>query len=71
VRVFRLKITLSRMPLVPTSARLKILHACDQWHSSRVFTPLIGSHCKFRQNTKGTRMEGTWCLNLWTAKVVC
>jgi hypothetical protein len=30
----------SRMPLVPTSARLKLLHACDQWNSSRVVAPL-------------------------------
>jgi hypothetical protein len=28
------------LPLVPTSARLKLLHACDQWQSSPVFTPL-------------------------------
>jgi hypothetical protein len=32
----------SRMSLVPTSAALKRLHACTQWHSSRAFTPLIG-----------------------------
>jgi hypothetical protein len=32
----------SRMPLVPTPARLKLLHACDQCHSTRVFTPLTG-----------------------------
>jgi hypothetical protein len=25
--------------------RLKRLHACDFWHSSRVFTPLTASHC--------------------------
>jgi hypothetical protein len=25
----------SRMPLDPTPARLKLLQACDQWHSSR------------------------------------
>jgi hypothetical protein len=43
----------SRMPLAPTPARLKLLHACDQWHSSRVFTPLIGWHCKLRPNTEG------------------
>jgi hypothetical protein len=30
----------SRMPLEPMHVRLKLLHACDQWHSSRVFTPL-------------------------------
>jgi hypothetical protein len=43
----------SRMPLVPTPARLKLLQACDQWHSSRLSTFLTGSHCKFRPNTKG------------------
>jgi hypothetical protein len=43
----------SRMPLVPTPARLKLLQACDQWHSSRKFTPLTGSHCKLRPNTEG------------------
>jgi hypothetical protein len=32
----------SRVALVPTPARLKRLHACDQWHSSRAFTPLTG-----------------------------
>jgi hypothetical protein len=31
----------SRMPLVPTPARLKLLQACDQWHSSRVVTLLL------------------------------
>jgi hypothetical protein len=30
----------SRMPLDPTHVRLKLLHACDQWHSSRKFTLL-------------------------------
>jgi hypothetical protein len=33
----------SRMPLVSTPARFKLLQACDQWHSSRVFTFLTGS----------------------------
>jgi hypothetical protein len=28
-------------------------HTCDQWHPSRVFTPLTGGHCKLRQNTEG------------------
>jgi hypothetical protein len=32
----------SRMPLDPTHVRLKLLHACDQWHFSRVFTSLTG-----------------------------
>jgi hypothetical protein len=45
----------SRMPLVPTPLlRLKRCHACDQWHSSRVFAPLTGWHCKFYPNTEGT-----------------
>jgi hypothetical protein len=43
----------SRMPLDPTHVRLKLLHACDQWHSSRKFTSLTGLHCKFRPNTEG------------------
>jgi hypothetical protein len=42
------------MPLSFTPLlRLMLLHACDQWHSSRVFTPLTGLHCKFRPNTEG------------------
>jgi hypothetical protein len=41
------------MPLDPTHVRLKLLHACNQWHSFLNFTPLTGSHCKFRPNTKG------------------
>jgi hypothetical protein len=44
----------SRMPLVPTPARLKLLQACDQWHSSRMSNFLTGSHSKLRPNTKGT-----------------
>jgi hypothetical protein len=28
-------------------------HACDQWHSSRKFSPLTGFHCNFRPNTEG------------------
>jgi hypothetical protein len=45
----------SRMPLVPTPARLKLLHACDQWHSSRKFTFLTSSHCELRPNTEGSQ----------------
>jgi hypothetical protein len=37
----------------PLLLQLKRCHACDQLHSSRVFTPLTGSHCKFRPNTEG------------------
>jgi hypothetical protein len=32
----------SRMPVVPSSVRLKLLHACDQWHASR------GAHSSYR-----------------------
>jgi hypothetical protein len=46
-----------RMPLVPTPARLKLLHACDQCHSSRVITPLTGWHCKLCPNTEGPEHE--------------
>jgi hypothetical protein len=45
VRVFGRNFAL-RMPLNHTRVRFKLLHACDQWHSSRVptreSTPLIG-----------------------------
>jgi hypothetical protein len=45
----------SRMPLSFTPLlRLKLLHACDQWHSSRVSTFLTGSHCKSRPITEGS-----------------
>jgi hypothetical protein len=37
---FSNKILHSRMPLDPTHVRLKLLHACDQWHSSRAYTAL-------------------------------
>jgi hypothetical protein len=30
------------MTLDPTHVRLKLLHACDQWHSSRESTALTG-----------------------------
>jgi hypothetical protein len=45
----------SRMPLDPTHVRLKLLHARDQWHSSRVPTTSyrLAWHCKFRHNTVG------------------
>jgi hypothetical protein len=43
------------MSLVPMPARLKLLQACDHWHSSRVFTPRTGWHCKLRPNTEGLR----------------
>jgi hypothetical protein len=31
----------SMLPLVRTPARLKVLHACNQWYSSRAFTLLL------------------------------
>jgi hypothetical protein len=45
----------SRMPLDPTQVRLKLLHACDQLHSSRASTPLTGWHCKLCPTTEGLR----------------
>jgi hypothetical protein len=30
---------------------------CDQWHSSRVYTFLTGSHCKLRPHTEGTQVQ--------------
>jgi hypothetical protein len=41
------------MPLI----RLKRSQACGQWHSSRVFTPLTGGHCKLCPNTVGTNIS--------------
>jgi hypothetical protein len=41
------------MPLVPTTARLKLVHTCDRRHSSRVFIHLTGWHCKLGPNTEG------------------
>jgi hypothetical protein len=58
---------LSRMSWVPTPARSKSSEqACDQWHSSRVFTPLTGWHCKLRPNTEGLdlRRPGTTLLTI-------
>jgi hypothetical protein len=36
------RIVQSKMPLVSTPVRLKLLHAYDQWDSSRVFITLTG-----------------------------
>jgi hypothetical protein len=48
----------SRMPLSFTPLlHLKRCHACDQWHSFLVFTPLTGWHCKFRPNTEGFQLR--------------
>jgi hypothetical protein len=52
VRVFRLE-CLPEDAIGPMRARLKPLHACDQWHSSRVSTAFYCYHCKFRPNAEG------------------
>jgi hypothetical protein len=52
VRVFRHKFTLE--DVIGSNARLKLLQACEQWHSSRVSTFLTSSHCKLCPNTEGT-----------------
>jgi hypothetical protein len=43
-----------------TPARLKLLQACDQWHSSRMCTPLTGRLGKFRRNAKGKVQNRCW-----------
>jgi hypothetical protein len=52
---FRQKSTLADAigSLDHTHVRLKLLHVCDQWHSSRKFTPLTGWHGKLCRNTEG------------------
>jgi hypothetical protein len=51
------------MPLDPTQCSLEANikrtseHARDQWHSSRMFTPLTGLHCKWCPNTEGKTYE--------------
>jgi hypothetical protein len=53
MRVFRQTFTLSRMPLSFTPLlRLKLLQACDQWHSSRASTFL-----PVHANTEGTKKD--------------
>jgi hypothetical protein len=47
----------STTPLVPTPARLKLVQACEQCHSSRVSTFLTSAHCKLRPNTEGRTGE--------------
>jgi hypothetical protein len=39
----------SRMSLDPTHVRLKLLHACDQWHSSQESTALIVAIVNYAQ----------------------
>jgi hypothetical protein len=51
VRAFLQAFTLEALSFMPV-LRLKLLRACDQWHSSRVFTFLTGSPCKLVQTLK-------------------
>jgi hypothetical protein len=47
------------MPLDPTYARLKLLHACDQWHSSRESTALTIVIINHVETVKAVQKEGT------------
>jgi hypothetical protein len=47
-----------RMQLVPW-LRLKLLQACDQWHSSRCPLPLTGLHCTLHQTLKAEGNRST------------
>jgi hypothetical protein len=42
----------SRLPLDPTHVRLKLFHACDQWHSSRQCTALTVVAINYAQTLK-------------------
>jgi hypothetical protein len=42
----------SRMPLDPTHVRLKLLHACNQWHSSWESTALIVAIINYAETLK-------------------
>jgi hypothetical protein len=64
VRVFGRNLH-SRMPSDPTHVRLKLLHARDQWHSSRKFTRLTGLHCKLYPNTEGTGGIVAVCISVF------
>jgi hypothetical protein len=63
----------SRMPLDPTHVRLKLLHASDQCHSSRVSTALTVSIINPVDKLKGEPPNSTWCpFDLWrTTGDVC
>jgi hypothetical protein len=45
------------MPLDPTHVRLKLLHACDQWHSSRQSTALTVVTIIYEQTLKAMIAE--------------
>jgi hypothetical protein len=48
------------MPLgfTPLLLRLKLLRVCDQWHSSRAFTPLTVATINCAQTLKATATQG-------------
>jgi hypothetical protein len=50
--------------LFPRLLHLKLLHACDQCHSSRVSTFLTSSHCKLRPNTEGAVLVFEQCVTM-------
>jgi hypothetical protein len=52
------------MPLVPTPARLKRLHACDQWYSSRVVTLLPFDTVNYATPLKAKETNGQLPLGL-------
>jgi hypothetical protein len=57
----------SRMSLDPKHVRLKLLHAWDQWHYTRKFTPLTGLHCKLCATRKADYSnEATSAQLTWT-----
>jgi hypothetical protein len=60
----------SRMPLDPTPARLKLLHACDQWHSSRESTLSYRCRHKSCRNTEGQiwQTRDTVCGEWWNSR---
>jgi hypothetical protein len=50
----------SMMPLVPTPARLTLLHACDPMAFLSGVHFLTGVHCKFHPNTEGQQHSYDW-----------
>jgi hypothetical protein len=60
----------SRMPLDPTHARLKLLHACDQCHSSRESTPLTVVIMNYVETRKVELSSADWTCFFTLAIVV-
>jgi hypothetical protein len=56
---FFVRILHTRMPLDPTHVRLKLIHACDQWHSSRESTASYRYYHKLCRNTEGLHRSGS------------